>query len=331
MSLRTRLIAFLDFRSRIWLGIFGIGLAGLGIHEWRVADGAGDEPIPVALSALEEGVVPASPYIRLDGFAAHYNDLVYSTKDRTLPEERQSVEYTLVPIQSLTSEEADDFEARLAAGKDGPAARQTKVTVVLKTKRFRKVAEFPTRGEIFPSLDGMLIHKTEKLSTKEADLLHSITPREIWVLDEGRRPWSQLAIWSTVLGGLGALALVGYVSIADWRRSPAEVQAAYEAEVKHEPVDFIALFWMSLLYVLAGMTMAALVLAITTREWCFIVAAALPATFFNGIFGWTLYSTWFGKELSYGLSRRPMLAVLAIAYGVGIGAVIWLRLGMPGF
>ena len=333
MSLQSRLLAFLDLRSRIALAIFGIAFVAWGVHELRVGAGAGAAPEEVELSRLEDGYLPATPYLRLGKHVCLYHTLVYSTTDREPKRPAARVEYALVPIAVPSMHDA---------GKDPPPAAKTgKVTVVVKTTRFREVKDFPEHDEVFAGVQGVLIHKVEQLSEKEKNLLFSIaphTPHEIWVLDEGREPWPLSAVIGMMsVGGTLLLIAVG-VTVLEVQRGPPPVtyeivtdsneprSPSWVGNVIKAKVDSVGLLFMSIVHALAGVTAIFFLLALTTMNPCLIGGSLLFAAGFNLAF-WTRFRAALGPEdteQSFGLKRKTWLILLVVSYGLGILAAAWL-------
>jgi hypothetical protein len=331
MSLQSRILAFLDLRSRIALTIFGLGFLAWGFHELRVGAGAALEE--VELSRLEEGYVPATPYLRIGEHVCLYHVLVYSTKDPFPDRPAAKVEYALVPIAVTRKDGADtgavaDTQAR-------------KVTVVLKTKDFAQVKDFPEHDQVFASVQGTLIHQVEQLSQKEKNLLYSINPHpnyELWVLDAGREPWPLSSVVGMMsVGGTLLLVAVG-VTILDARRGQPPVtyeivSASDEArspswvgDVIQVKVDSVGLLFMSIVHALAGVTAVFFLLAVTSMNPCLIVGSLVFAGPFNLAF-WTRFRAALGPEdteRSFGLKRKTWLIVLCFSYGLGVFAAAWL-------
>jgi hypothetical protein len=125
---------------------------------------------------------------------------------------------------------------------EAPALELDRVAVLVKTRRFKSVAELPKQPGVETVVQGLAINQIHSLSDQEANLVRQVVPgidlEKVVILEEGRRPKSQLQSLSIAAGGALFLLLgLGsfFMERAFAKRDEASAVAAAKAAITSPP------------------------------------------------------------------------------------------------
>ncbi|MDJ0785733.1 MAG: hypothetical protein QNK05_02925 [Myxococcota bacterium] len=222
------------FRLKLVMVFLGGIVAFLGFQERTLSEGATQEPLAVTLEDLESGQVPTNPHLEVGEHWRTNAEIVFryeqpAGEPEGQPSPKAKVDYAYYPIFSDSLPGVNNLAnlTKLYGGADKiPESQLPEVgdfAVIVKTKRFKTVAQIPTPGwERLPPVRGLVINRIESLRSDEAALVQQGFPAvdltKVLILEEGREPASATRAMSMMGGGAG-LSLLGVGSLFVRRRS----------------------------------------------------------------------------------------------------------------
>ena len=219
-----------EFPLKLYLAggaaVFGLVCLGISTHQDRARRGASAEAVPCDLAALERGEAPGDMHVKLGPHAALYHHAVikYSTSIGSKPTPKTRLQVCYVPV--ISKENPFFAELQALAGRHGGIERipdtdwpQVREFAALRiTKRFRRIGDVPPGLSVEDGLEGLVTNRIAPLDSRARKLLAERFPHvdleKVWMIDEGRRPWSERSV--RAMSGLGKLLLVGAALLAVW-------------------------------------------------------------------------------------------------------------------
>ena len=334
MAARERLLAFLDYRSRVILALIGVGLVYGGYQEFRVASGTTAAPRAVELEQLEAGRVPENNHLRIGEHLALYHELIYATKDRH--SEDPFLQYSIYPIVSPRNPvvpalaQLPDGEGEPDRNAEQPRLDHFKVLVL--TKRYSKASDLPQMPRLCPNVEGLVINRIRALKGKETTLLREEFPgldlNEVLILEDGREPASWAKSLGLLGGGAAALLLALVSAVLARFVKPGSGPATAEPVVSSPLpglLDVMAIVFMLGLFFKAGWTATWLAMSLFSGDGMGMVLVLLLAFPFNLFFLLHLRGVIRAEpnEIFFGLRRGLWLVVVVIAYLATVGSVLF--------
>jgi hypothetical protein len=195
------------FRIKLIIAVLGGIIVFWGAQEFRVSQGTSAEPVAADLAALESGQEPPNPHMQLGAHLALYPELVYEVTQSKyasgVPGPTAKVNHCYYPIIS-----PDHPVVRSG----DPNARLNQFAVLVRSKRFKTIADIPDESRQEASISGLVVNRIQSLDKEERKLILESFPSldldKVLLLEDGRRPAS-LAKSGGMIGGGLLLGLIG--------------------------------------------------------------------------------------------------------------------------
>ena len=210
------------FRFKIIPIGIGIFLGFLGYEEYSVSHQATIPATKVELSEIEASTELSNNFIQIGKHWSIYPATIYEYQMEKYetgdPDENTTVNYAYYPVVSEKHPYLIKIDALFERYGDEasipenewPEFRQ--FSVLVKTKRYKKIGSIPEDWEESESLEGLVINRIKSLNSEEEALLRQSFPQinlnEVLILEEGRLPSSKGKSIGLMSGG-GLLILVG--------------------------------------------------------------------------------------------------------------------------
>lgn len=244
-----RLTRIVSGRVRIIAIAAGAAFGWLGVQEFRLSLNATPEPAEVDLATLESGQRAPQNHLRLGPHLALYNGSVYSISGRDKDKPNPAVRYAIYAVVSeshpygklLKQIMAPPADAKEPLVLEAPSLDLDKVAVLVKTKRFKSVAELPQAPAAEAAVQGLAINQIQSLSDEESRLVREVVPgidlEQVVLLEEGRRPKSHLQSLGIASGGAFFLLLGLWSFLMERSYAKRDAAAARAAMAAPPPGD----------------------------------------------------------------------------------------------
>lgn len=212
-----RLTGMVSGRVRIIAIAAGAAFCWYGVQEFQLGLNSTPEPAEVDLATLEAGEPAPQNHLRLGRHLALYDSAVYSISEHDKDKPNPAVKFAIYAVVSESHPYGNVLKQLLAQPADEPLAIEAKpggvdrVAVLVKTKRFKSVAEMPQEPGAETAVQGLAINQIHSLSDEEAQLVREVVPgielEQVVILEEGRKPKSHLQSLGIAAGGAFCLLL----------------------------------------------------------------------------------------------------------------------------
>ena len=245
-----RLMRLTCGRVRILLIAAGAAFGWLGVQEFRLSLNSTPEPAEVDLAKLESGERAPQNHLRLGPHLALYNGSVYSISGRDKDKPNPSVKYAIYAVVSESHPYGKLLKQMLAPAGDArepivleaPASLDLeRVAVLVKTNRFKSVAELPQAPAAQTAVQGLAINQIQSLSDEESRLVREVVPGidldQVLILEEGRRPKSHLQSLGIAAAGVFCLLLGVWSFLMERSYDKRDAAAAARAALAGSPAN----------------------------------------------------------------------------------------------
>lgn len=221
-----------------------------------MSSSASPQAVACPLANLEAGRKPGDNHIALGPHYRLYPACVYESQaDRNTigisePDGSEKVNYAYYPVISdqhpfiVALNEGIETYGSIEAIPDAEFPTLDSFSVLIKSKKFRRIGDIPDDWPLHQDLHGLVINSINSLDGEEKNLLRDSFPSmrfdDLVIIEHDRKPASNTRSLGMMAGGFGITAFglwLGKASILGGGRPPQTRRRSRSARKRPEPAD----------------------------------------------------------------------------------------------